>query len=286
MIEVLKNSIKNFETAKNTFSSDGLYQALLDVVLFEKFETTFGYCRTSTFPMHQRIYPKGTKFTRIRKLDFINHKFTYNDFWEPPKKHINKGRLNKKFEQLLYMTQGELMSPIKEVGIQTGDKFIIMLYEAKSDIILTEIGWKIIESKNHGEIGILIKQFLDRNFSKKGSDAYILSELIAKKVNSSNAHGWCYPSIARESGINVCLKIEYKPNIELFGVQCCEMLPNGEIATKSVCDLTDKENIISITDPEQVTKHIEFMINKFTETVDSSHLELYNTTTKIEIIKV
>ncbi|OEE60193.1 hypothetical protein A1OK_11965 [Enterovibrio norvegicus FF-454] len=286
MIDELKASIKNFEAAKNTFSSDGLYLSLLDIVLFESIKTEIGNFRTGTFPMSQRIYPKGAKFTRIRKLDFIDHNFTYGDFWEPPKKYINEGRLNKKSEQLLYMTEGELMSPMKEVGIKISDKFIIMFYEARCDITLTEIGWNIIESNSHSEIGLLIKNFIDRIFSRKGSDAYLLSELVAKKINTSKAHGWCYPSIARDSGINVCLNVENKNYIELFGVQCCEMLENGKFITKAVCDVSDKESIVSITDPEQVKIAIEAMFNKFTETIDSAHLENYDTTVKYQLIEV
>lgn len=286
MIEKLKNNIYRFESAQNTFSNDGLYKALLDVVMTEEIPSNIGGWRIGTFPMSRRMYPKGTKFCRVRKLEFNKHEFTYDDFWEPPKKYINAGRINKKSEQLLYMTEGEVASPMEEVGIQPEDNFIIMFYEAKNDISFTEIGWDIIKSETHGEVGLLIKKFLDRNFSKKGSDAYRLSEVIAKNINISKSPGWCYPSVARRGGINICLKIENKPMLELFGVQCCYMPPSGTFKTEAVCDIKNTERIRMIVDKNEVDIMVERIFDRFKSPVDSSHLKNYNMDPQVEFIIV
>ncbi len=286
MIEKLKNNIYRFESAQNTFSNDGLYKALLDVVMSAIIPSKIGDWRIGTFPMSRRIYPKGTKFCRVRKLDFNQHEFTYNDFWEPPREIINAGRINKKSEQLLYMTEGEVRSPMEEIGIKSGDNFIIMFYEAKSDISFTEIGWDIIKSETHGEIGLLIKQFLDRNFSKKGSDAYRLSEIIAKNINISKSFGWCYPSVARIGGVNICLKVENKPMLELFGVQCCYMPPSGVFKIEAVCDIKNTDEIRMIIDQDEVDILAEQIFNRFKSPVDDNHLKSYNIDPQVEIIIV
>ena len=197
------------------------------------------------------VYPKGTKYFRVRKLDRENPLATfsaYSDFWEPPKHFVTKeGRLNKVQESLLYTTPGNAAVPIKEMKISDGEIFMLIEYTSKTDVKVNIIGGDYdykklkINNKKAIEGHELYNNFLLSEFScevKEGEEyIYKISEFIAKDFFDLPPRvvqdAWAYKSIKDNKSYNVCFRPEIAHDIL--------SLKGG-----MVCKLTNEENKLSV----------------------------------------
>lgn len=188
--------------------------------------------------------PAGTRFYRVRVLaeDDRRPPFkgmnVWSDVWNPPAQYVTKlGRLNKIGESLLYVTPIRCDIPITELKIQQESMFSMIVYEAREQINVSQIGLYSDTSVYSPEENIklrLISNFLFDEFSRtvnQGDECrYAVSEIIAKSFYDLPPReiqdAWCYPSIAygsQHGAVNVCFRPEIALDVLKFvGVGICK----------------------------------------------------------------
>lgn len=201
-----------------------------------------------------QIYPKGTKFFRVRelkgsKIPNVNLSFK-SDFWNAPEKFITKyGRLNKPGESLLYTSPINPQVAIREIKLSDNSFYSIIVYEAKTDIKVNSIGMEYnyeklgIDDKQAILINDMINDFLRDEFSREvGNETeylYKISEIISKWYFDLPPRvvqdAWAYPSIKDKLSYNVC----FRPNIakdvlELQGALICKYDNTDNINVKFI----------------------------------------------------
>ena len=208
------------------------------------------------------MYPKGTSFFRIRKLNgsmIPNENLSiYGDFWEPPKSCVKvEGRLNKKGESLLYVTPGDPKVPLKELHIAEGEYYALIKYVALDQIKVNIIGGQY----NYNAIGItdnkailnndLINDFLRDEFSRdvgKGTEyLYKVSEIIAKWYfdlpPEDVQDAWAYSSIQDKEKYNVCFRPEIAHKLlKLEGALICKKENVDDISVRCIAIGSKTEN--------------------------------------------
>lgn len=180
-------------------------------------------------------YPSGTRFYRVRTLAEDDRSLPLremrfiSDCWEPPSSIVKSGRLNKLNEPLLYTAPLNPSIAIEELRIPDNQLFSLIVYEATEQINVTTIGlpYKGPElSKNNILKHRMIQDFLHHEFVRdvgKGTEyLYKISESIVKDYFDLPANfqdAWCYPSVAKKGGYNVCFRPTTREKIKFHGVQ-------------------------------------------------------------------
>lgn len=191
---------------------------------------------------NEGIYPKGTKFFRVRELDGSkipnNNLRVESDFWNAPKQCITKyGRLNKPYESLLYTSPINPMVAVNEVKLTEDTFFAVITYEAKEDIKVNCIGGEYnyekmgITDKHVKLINNIINDFLREEFTRDVGEGteylYRVSEMIAKWYFDLPPRdvqdAWAYASVKNRQAYNVCFRPEVaKDVLELKGAMICK----------------------------------------------------------------
>ncbi|MBB1368986.1 hypothetical protein H5154_21845 [Pseudoalteromonas sp. SR44-5] len=186
----------------------------------------------SCFKGESRTYKKGGIFYRARDLDPKTEALKLTDFWEPPQDKIKYGRLNQPKQQLLYISPGEIMTPMKEAGIKENNFGLMVRYEAIEPINVMGIGFSDdllgnFPEDTNNKIN-LITNFLKTMFLQNNSLSYLISSVIAQKIyDFDNFDGWVYPSVANQNGHNLCLKLPAKSKLKIHSAFIFELI-NGE----------------------------------------------------------
>ncbi len=151
-----------------------------------------------------------------------------SDCWEPPKEIVKAGRLNRDKEPLLY-TSNDPCVAAEELKVKEGELFSLIVYESTDTINMTSIGLPFEHSgldKNETLKHKMIQDFLKHEFIRdvgKGTEyLYKISEVIIKDyfdLPPVMQDAWCYPSIAKKGGLNVCFRPINISKLKLIGVQ-------------------------------------------------------------------
>lgn len=219
----LKDRISKFESSSSDLEYEDALELLKSVILFE----IFGF-KVSAFKSEKREYKEGSIFYRVRKLKREMLNLKHSDFWEAPKEVIERGRINRPMEQLLYMSPNEPYTPISETHIGQNDPFLLIAYKTTCPLSVFGIG---VGGSFDGECTQetekkldIISDFVKRNFLKSSGSAYILSNVIAQEICRYDYDGWLYPSVANEGGENLCLKLTAKESLEIQSAYLCELV--------------------------------------------------------------
>ena len=249
-INELKRKIHSFQNMDILSLSDKeLEDNIYDVLSVED----GGGITISNTLLEYSLFGVGERFYRVRKLkntDMPNcdlkKVFSY---WNPPTKKVKHyGRLNKPRESLLY-TALNPYTAMCEANLQSGDPFVLCIYESIKPLRFSWIGGKAnydfngIKNRKTIEFLETIRQFLVDEFTRiipEGQESlYRITETIAKNYYTCpNDHGWRYPSIKNSFQDNICFRSErvmYK--IKLVGAL---------IATFNESNETDPHKIMSI----------------------------------------
>jgi hypothetical protein len=210
----------------------------------------------------RNTYRKGTLFYRVRDLPESKHVCitplpeikVEADLWNPPVDRCNNpGRLNKKGESLLYLTPNDRCIAVEEKKIEDDDNFVVIVYEAVEDIIITPIGLNpALEGLTEDEcrklsiINLFLKDEFTRDVETNSEYLYAITEKITKRyftLPNVELDGWDYPSVVDRVSKNVCLypdKAKKKLVIKYFLL--CSKRGNKkkmEINEKYICFLED-----------------------------------------------
>jgi len=219
-------------------------------------------------------------FSRIRSLTdediksktFVSMK-NEEDAWWPNKDYVSRnGRINKKYESLLYVTD-TILTAIKEKKIKIGNPFYYIEYLSKKAIRACIIGeWKSYSGLNETE-NLKLKLYNDYLISEFSKDVgigteylYRTSEIIAKKYFDQKdvQDAWCYSSIANKGGGNYCFyPYKAKECLELVGVRCCKLQPNEKFGV--VCDAIPDSigNLLYYSPKSEFSKKTFALMNAF-----------------------
>lgn len=243
----------NFQQMKN----EEVSKAILDVLTFNN---EFRYI-TNT-----HSYPADTKFFRVRPLEgsLIPNKnlSTLSDFWNPPEKAVKKyGRLNKIGESLLYTAPINPFVSIKEMKLEQGIFYALIIYRAKHAVKVNLIGGDY----DYNELGIKDKKailvhemynnFLRDEFSRDvgvGTEyLYKISEIIAKDYFDLPPRvvqdAWSYSSVQDKTMYNVCFRPDIaKEILELQGAIIAKNINPEEIIAVAVAHGFDNNGIAQI----------------------------------------
>ncbi|MGX4587645.1 hypothetical protein [Paenibacillus chitinolyticus] len=214
----------NFRDLTESEISDGILSVL-------KFNGVFRYLT------NMRMYPKGTKFFRVRPLKGSSipneNLLSVSDFWNPPEKYVTKyGRLNKPGESLLYTAPINPFVAINEMKLEEDIIYSVIVYESKEDIKVNCIGGEydydelMITDREVIITNEIINDFLRDEFSRDvgvGTEyLYKISEVIAKWYFDLPPRdvqdAWAYSSVQSKESYNVCFRPDIaKEKLELKG---------------------------------------------------------------------
>lgn len=228
----LQQKIRDFRTLNiKDMSYREIQQAISNVITFEQPSGA----RQVILPYQTCTYLCGTRFYRIRKIPSDDKKIplrsmsSIDDCWEPPTNVVGIGRLNKKNEPLLYTTVADPGIPLEELKISDNENFSLIVYEAIDDVKVNVIGASIeTDGLDKSELLILslLQDFLHHEFTRDvgiGTEyLYKTSESIAKDyfdLPAETQDAWCYPSVAKKEGYNVCFRESKRNKLKLLGVQ-------------------------------------------------------------------
>lgn len=182
----------------------------------------------------------STNIYRVRKLtdediaknDFLSMR-KEEDAWYPPKHVVNRGRLNKKGECVLYVADSPTTA-IKETKLATNDLFYLIVYRNKDPFRVAYLdNWKPISGLTDEENFKLqlFNDFLVSEFTKDVGEGteylYRPSEIIANRFlhHPEKDLGWMYPSISNKNGFNLCIKPKIAQQLlQLVGVRVCRLI--------------------------------------------------------------
>lgn len=261
-------------------TDEELFNALMDAISFD----VDGSKRS--FIMHRGVsYPEGTRFYKIRPFDKEDDVFPLKtmsieqDAWNAPEKKCKLGRLNKDGESLLYTSVQSPNACVEEMGIKDGEKFCLIVYEARKDIKTTLVGiWQDDQQFSNEEnlkmrmITNILRDLFTRDVGEGTEFLYRVSERIAKDyydLPRDCQDAWCYPSVAAKQGCNCCFRPDVaKEVLNLIGVQVCSVNRMDEnYCYKCDCILVwnkDKEGFdyYRVDSPECRHLFPEIVINK------------------------
>ena len=165
-----------------------------------------------------------------------------SDCWEPPKKLVKMGRLNKDGEPILYTSPSDPRVAIGELKIPDHEWFSLIVSEAVEGVNVAIIGGDV-DVEGLDDVDALkiemIQGFLRDEFTRdvgRGTEyLYRISEIIAKDyfdMPPVMQDAWCYPSIVDKSKFNVAFRPERRAKLRLIGVEMAKVfrMENGEAA--------------------------------------------------------
>lgn len=241
-INKLKERIRFFQSMNIQSLSNKELEANIDEVLRVKLD---GDIKISTIMSEYSLFSIGERFYRARKLkntDMPNSDLkNVSAYWNPPQKYVKHyGRLNKPRESLLY-TALNPYTAICETNLQSGNPFVLCIYEAIKPLRFSWIGGKAdydfngIKNKKAIEFLETIRQFLVDEFTQvipEGQESlYRITETIAKNYYTfPDDNGWRYPSIKHNFEDNICFHSEHVMyDVKLVGAIIATFNESNEI---------------------------------------------------------
>ncbi|MGI3009799.1 RES family NAD+ phosphorylase [Vibrio parahaemolyticus] len=263
IVEEISECLLSIDTGiKYTLEDPTLFSPLFRAMFSHRYQSE--PIRAGSYPVNERIYSRDTILFRCRPLKEEPDVYIEQDFWEPPQKYVSSGRLNSEKEQMLYLAINNSETAVLEARASLSDKFILIFYRAKADLIVGEIGWDIKSP---------IVKLMNKIFAKPGDGIYEVSNQIAKTIYNFDNDGWCYPSVQHEGGINFCLNLDAKPKLEVIGASMYERVEGKRYLT-AVFDLKDRNDIQKLNDwhkENSLAKHtFELFQKTFKESLASN----------------
>ena len=223
-------------------TDEELFNALMDAISFDIDDSG---SKLSFMMPRSEYYPVATRFYKIRPLDKEDDAFPFKtmsieqDAWNAPEEKCRLGRLNKDGESLLYTSIQSPNACVEEMEIKDGDKFCLIVYEARKDIKATLVGiWQDDQQLSREEnlkmrmITNVLRDLFTRDVGEGTEFLYRVSERIAKDyydLPRDFQDAWCYPSVAAKQGYNCCFRPDVaKEVLNLIGVQVCSVNRMGE----------------------------------------------------------
>lgn len=218
-------------------TDEELFNALMNAISFDIDDSG----SKISFLMPRGVsFPGGTKFYKIRTLDKGDDNFPLKtmskeqDAWNAPREKCKLGRLNKDGESLLYTSIQSPNACVEEMNIRDGERFCLIVYEAKKDIKATLIGiWQDDPQLSKEEnlkmrmITNVLSDFFTRDVGEGTEFLYRASERIAKDyydLPPECQDAWCYSSVAAKQGHNCCFRPDVARKVlNLLGVQVCSV---------------------------------------------------------------
>lgn len=157
---------------------------------------------------------QGVKLYRIRK-DIKNYfeLKSLQDFSYNPNPNIGAlGRFNKDIDKVLYLST-DINTTIKEMNIETGDKFLLLEYKAIKDIPVRPVNisnWYETNNSENGEKVKILNNFVNQIMTistEQNSSSYKITTLLKDYFPFSlfdEVVGWFYKSI-KNDGNNLAL---------------------------------------------------------------------------------
>lgn len=259
IVDEISECLLSIDTGiKYTLKDPSFFSPLFRAMFSHRYQSES--IRAGSYPAHERIYSRDTILFRCRPLKEEPDVYLEQDFWEPPKKFVRSGRLNGEEEQMLYLAVNNPTTAIREARASLSDKFILIFYRAKTDLVVGEIGWDIKSP---------IVKLMNKIFSKPGDGIYKVSNQIAKTIYNFDNDGWCYPSVQHQDGINFCLNLEAKHKLELIGASMYEKV-KGEGKLTAVFDLKDRSDIQKLNDWHKENSLAKHTLESFKKTYEES----------------
>ena len=213
--------------------------AIIEVI---SFETPHGNICILT-PMNAQ-YPVGTRFYRVRSLPEDDRNLPLRamskvtDCWEPPEHIVRAGRLNRDNESLLYTAPSLPAVAVEEMKVKDNQLFSLIVYEALEPINVTMIGAtpNVDGLSNDEALKVrMLQDFLKHEFIRDvgvGTEyLYRISESITKDyfdLPPDFQDAWCYPSVAKKGGFNVCFRKDKRKKLKLVGTQISSITRGDE----------------------------------------------------------
>lgn len=189
------------------------------------------------------VIDQGDKLYRIRKdIDEYYKIGSVQDFsYNPKPKPGILGRFNKDFDKILYLSMS-MAVPLKEVGIVSGDKFLLIEYEAIREIPVRPVNisnWYDTSDSNNKEKAEMLNMFVNQIMSvstDENSSAYRITTLLKDFFPFSiidETVGWFYQS-TKINGSNLALTYpKAQGYIKVSDFMIVEMQPDGRLLTVS-----------------------------------------------------
>jgi hypothetical protein len=192
-------------------SDDELKKAINDVISFKP-DPSSGHSIVNMMTSRRQIN-KDNSLYRVRACasDCFEIMNKEADAWNPPEKYTKRGRLNERYESLLYLAE-DMETAIKEMKIKNQQSFWLIVYDIKKDINVLSIGEPTDQLSEFTYIHNRIAEFLRNEFTREvlpGKEhEYRVSNIIGKfyyPYNIHNLDGWSYPSVANKGLSSLCL---------------------------------------------------------------------------------
>ncbi|WP_168197680.1 RES domain-containing protein [Brenneria corticis] len=152
----------NFDVFDESLGVDGYYSLIRDVFFPNSTPESFDL---ALFPANERYYPKGSLFSRVRRIDqdtalkFYNGYISLSDFYPPNPKKINtsEGRFNAKNESIFYLADHPYVA-MKECDISVNDYFLLSYFSSQKKMCFLEV-----ENGNHPLSNLMYRLFLAKD---------------------------------------------------------------------------------------------------------------------------
>ncbi|EXR29133.1 hypothetical protein ACWPO4_04890 [Acinetobacter nosocomialis] len=222
----------NFENFDEKIGLEGYYRYIMNSFFPNSNENSFDFCQ---FKAESRIFKKGSRFFRVRKLTeddlkrFFNknEKINKKEFFPPKPEIIDIGRFNSANERVLYLAEQAIVA-IKECDIKNEDHFLLSIMSIKTDMSfihlkkdnpnkLTQILYKLLNSS-------------DRRFYP------LINKIYSKLLDFTEMNGIIYDSVKFEGNSifrNLVIKNEYIQDVSMV-VSTLNLMVDGKPLSKII----------------------------------------------------
>ncbi|WP_213713953.1 RES family NAD+ phosphorylase [Cedecea lapagei] len=179
----------NFEQFDKEIGTDGYFQYFRELLFPHSTNTSIN---VSTFSLNANIYPEGTAFTRVRKIDneerrayFLSDGISVNEFYSP-KLNSKPGRFNQEGDGVIYLADS-LETAIHECDLKVGDFLLYSNLTLKKNMRFIVPG----DSENPS----LFNEELTNLLNTKDKDFYpLITDIYKKFLQFNDISGVVYHS--------------------------------------------------------------------------------------------
>lgn len=225
---------------------ESIYQSIKDCILLP-----YGELRLTAFPSGMISLCEGNRLFRARGIANTEEPLTASDFWEAPAKYVKQGRLNGPQQQFLYVSD-DPFTPLQEARIEEGGFFLLTEYRIEGNLEVITIGTGSMDTVTGLSVDTrlklkLVKDFINKHFLSSQENAYRVSSILANRLHDFGPDGWSYPSVARPSTTNFCLKLHSKDRLRIARALLGKQI-DGRIRCFQAFSVNDAGTVAKFTD--------------------------------------
>lgn len=217
----LKNTIREFwERDYANINIQEIGEALAQI-LFLNNPTGLKFSNSLVeFPVQKSLFRIRTDVCKLS--DVLGD---INNFWCLPKEKVREGRLNHRYEQILYASTN-ILTACTETGVGNGKKFLLIEYKVIKKFLLISMQLKDRFGAND-ETAILYNDFFNKIMSRTQEEKpgiYKITNYIKDYLfKICNTSGWLYESAQSQKISNVALQYpQIKDKIRVKNVKIVE----------------------------------------------------------------